>query len=489
MKKRNKIALLALGLLGIGIAASSCTANFCTNKEKSRIAFVMEPGVSEYVVSSEPVEGACKVGTNLYQIVKINENNRFEKSAQLNTIIESAKQAGVYVPSTDYFIRLDQIVLENAAAAGNLDLNKTDITISEVENVLKTYGYFKFYNGDTEDVFGTYRAVNNQLRAELGYEKAASVDFENLYINAMNQVVDAYRSCITTIEGEYGNYGSQNVTVHLESVSWGEAWGKGGHLIEGLIVYPVAWLVDTFANIFAGHDSANFLNGVPQLMSLILVTVIVRLFIFLVTIKSTLSQQKMTNLQPELAKIQQKYPNSNTNQAQKQRLAEEQMRLYKKNKVNPLSSLLVLIVQFPIFIGVWGAMNGSAVLATGQVLGLHLSDSIWTTLKMGPSGNAGWWTAFVLIILMSVSQFVSMKVPQWIQKARTKKVARLGKNPAQKSQNRTANIISWVMLIMIIIMGFTLPAAMGVYWFIGALVSLAQTLLTQYVFTGKKHKK
>ena len=369
-----------------------------------------------------------------------------------------------------------------------MDLNKSDITQEDIYAVLKKHGNLKFYDPVADDVFAGYKAINNELRIELGFEKAASIDFENAYITTMNQVIDTFRSCITTIEGEYGNYGTEKTTVTLEAVSWGEAWGKGGRLIEGLIVYPVAWLLDTFARIFSGYDPANYLKGVPQICSLILVTVIVRLFIFLVTIKSTLSQQKMTQLQPELMKIQQKYPNANTNQTQKQRLAEEQMRLYKKHKINPLSQLLVLIIQFPVFIGVWGAMTGSAVLSTGSVLNLDLSQSIWTALKMGPANHAGWWTAFVLIILMSVSQFLSMKVPQWIQKRKNKKVARLGVNPAMKSQNRTTNIISYVMLIMIIIMGFTLPAAMGVYWFVGAIVSLIQTLLTQYVFTGKKRK-
>ncbi len=491
MKKRNKVALLALGLVAIGMAASSCTANFCTNVEKSRIAFAVEPGVSEFVIdktgSESFVENEFDLnGTTVYQIVKVNEDNTYEHAPQLNSIISSANSSGIYTPSKEYFINFDKLAFQKM-----LDANAaSEQPKSEVSEILHMYGYLRYYDAASDSIFGGYKAINNELRNSLDLEKAASIDFENAYISTMTSAVEQFRSCITTVSGNYGNYGdNKDVSVWLDKVTWGEAWGKGGHVIEGLIVYPVAWLVDTFANIFAGHDPANFLQGVPQLLSLILVTVIVRLFIFLVTIKSTLSQQKMTALQPELAKIQQKYPNANTNQAQKQRLAEEQMRLYKKHKVNPLSQLLVLIVQFPIFIGVWGAMQGSAVLATGQVMGLHLSDSIWTTLRMGPKGNVGWWTAFGLIILMSVSQFISLKVPQWIQKAKTKKVARMGVNPAQKSQNRTANIVSYVMLAMIIIMGFTLPAAMGVYWFIGAIVSLIQTLLTQYVFIGKKRKK
>ena len=90
---------------------------------------------------------------------------------------------------------------------------------------------------------------------------------------------------------------------------------------------------------------------------------------------------------------------------------------------------------------------------------------------------------------MSVAQFLAMKIPQWIAKRRTKKVARLGKNPAQTQQARTANIISYVMLIMIIVMGFTLPAAMGVYWLVGALITLTQSLLIQFFFNRKRKNK
>jgi membrane protein insertase Oxa1/YidC/SpoIIIJ len=89
---------------------------------------------------------------------------------------------------------------------------------------------------------------------------------------------------------------------------------------------------------------------------------------------------------------------------------------------------------------------------------------------------------------MSAGQFFAMKIPQWIQKAKQKNVSKLSKNPAQQQQNRTANIVSYVMLIMIIVMGFTLPAAMGVYWFVGAIVSLIQTVFTNIIFAGNKKK-
>ena len=523
MKRKHKLGLISVGLLAIAFVASGCTGNFCTNADKSRILFAVESGVSSYYDNDEitkindaidAVSGGKaviteKVNENVWRVVVRDKDNdfvmrnpnetevKFEKLTQLSSIISTANKNGAYRPSDNYFAALDQKVLLKAFETSGDKLEEANA--EKINQVLTDYGYVKFYGED--ELWENYDAFNVEIAKELplGIDETASVDFVATYKTTLNSAINNFRACITTVEGQYGNYGQFNKTIKLSATSWGDAWHKGGAVIEGLIVYPVAWMVDQFAYLIAGGHNATptelaqaYQGGVPQLLALIIVTVIVRLFIFLVSFKSTLSQQKMQQLQPELAKIQQKYPNSNTNSAQKQRLAEEQMKLYKKHHINPLSQLLVLVIQFPVFIGVWGAMTGSAVLSTGAVLNLNLSTSIWTALTHTtglPSNDYGWWTALVLIVLMSVAQFMAMKIPQWISKARVKKVARLGKNPAQTQQNRTANIVSYVMIIMIIIMGFTLPAAMGVYWLIGALISLAQSLIIQFFVIGRKPKK
>ena len=56
-----------------------------------------------------------------------------------------------------------------------------------------------------------------------------------------------------------------------------------------------------------------------------------------------------------------------------------------------------MIIQFPVFIAVWGAMTGAAALSSDAVLGLNLSGSISSTLtniKNWPNVG-GWWTAAV----------------------------------------------------------------------------------------------
>ena len=210
----------------------------------------------------------------------------------------------------------------------------------------------------------------------------------------------------------------------------------------------------------------------------------------LVTIKQTTGNAKMQALQPEITKIQNKYPNANTNNYEKQMMAQEMNKLYKKNKINPLSSLLVMIVQFPVFICVWGALQGSASLSSDSLLRLHLSDNINTVLLNGANwGNGSAVTALILFLLMAAAQVVAMLLPQWLQKAKRKKIASLGKNPAQNEQQNRMKMFTYVMMAMIIFMGFMLPAAMGVYWFVGAIFSVCQTLIIESINNAKAKKK
>ena len=235
------------------------------------------------------------------------------------------------------------------------------------------------------------------------------------------------------------------------------------------------------------------LSGVGQILSIIFVAIIVRMTLMLLTLRSQIGQQKMQALQPQVAKIQSKYPNANTNQAEKTRMNMEIQALYKRNKISMFGPFIGLILQFPIFIYVWDAMNGSAALSTGAFLNLRLSDPIRDVL-FNVSGAwytnvGGWWTALVLYLLMAVAQIAAVLVPNIIRKHNQKKVEKLYKNANQESQNKTMKWMTYGMVGFTLIMGFTLPSAMGVYWFIGAIISLSQNLITQAVVKAKNKNK
>lgn len=347
---------------------------------------------------------------------------------------------------------------------------------------------------ENRKLWAFYDTWNNEMRekASLGFAQldsysVPSSDFVSAYKTVTNSKVNSIRSCIATRDDYFGHYGATgDWRVAIQRKDWGYAWSKG--FLEGLLVYPVSWLTDTFAY---GMDPA--LSGVGQILALVFVTLIVRGLLVLVSFRSTMSQQKMQLLQPELAKIQAKYPNANTNQAEKQRLSQEQMALYKRNKINPMGQILVLIVQFPVFISVWSGLQGSAAMSTGAFLNMRLSDTIQSILfnvnSPGWYANAtGWWTALILFILMAATQIFSMVLPRIFQKRMNKNVSKLGKNPAQDSQSKTMKWVSIAMIAFTIIMGFMLPSAMGIYWFITGIISMLQTTITQLVLAKSRKR-
>lgn len=347
---------------------------------------------------------------------------------------------------------------------------------------------WEFFSMWNEDLSENYvdKVVDGKTFSMLDRYAMPSSDFESLYRNGINNQVYNLRSCIATRPGEYGHYGpNADWRVPMEEKTWGYAWSKG--FLEGLLVYPVSWLTDTFA---IGMDP--LLSGVGQIWAIIFVTLIVRCLMLLVSLRSTIDQQKMQAIQPELAKIQAKYPNSNENQAERQRLGQEQMALYKRYGIRPFRQILVMIVQFPVFICVWSGLQGSAALATGEFLNMSLSDPI-NQILFNVSGTwylntHGWWTALVLFILMSGIQILAMLTPRIFQKIQTKNMPKTVVNKAANQQNKSMKIMTVVMTIFTIIMGFMLPSAMGVYWLIGGLIQVAQTVITQLVLMKKKRK-
>jgi YidC/Oxa1 family membrane protein insertase len=465
--------------------------------------------------------------------------NSFTKS-----VITTAKTNGIYIPSYTYFEKFDLKVLEtffdgesnfswlNGITVENMTadqlygytytdyksyvnmedgeektalLNKmlgeseptsTSTTLGRNYSVNTLLGYKKFdgttTNEKNETVAAPYQkieAINTKLVADgvIKADEAMSTNYLSLYEQTLETKVSAIRTCIASNDGLYGHTTEDllNDTVFIEGkgedfwAGWGEAFSHGP--LEGLLVYPIGILTDNLAHAFG-------MNGWGQIWAIIVVTLIVRLLFQVVTLPSTISQQKQQYLQPKLAKLQEKYPNSNTNNYEKQKMAQEQMALYKKYKVHPFLPLLLMVVQFPLFICVWNALQGVAALSIDAVLGLRLSDTIWNVLSnfSGWPGNPGWWTALVLIILMSAAQVFAMLVPQWLNKKKMKQVSRTGVNPTQNEQTKTMKWVQWGMIIFTIILGFSLPSAMGVYWFIGAIISILTSVIMHLIFSKKK---
>lgn len=508
MKKSKKIGLFsALLFLGASML-TSCTASFCSVKDKARMLYAFDYGITTYYDANDadkPDEALLLEGFNNVYYTASFENNKF-----VSDMITSAKKAGIRTPTIAYFKAVDEAVLDYAISFSNGCLPlpadyKSKLTAEDIRGkkddndpkdtgILGKFGYVKFYDTVNEKKLKNWTnwdLINEKVRRMIDVDEYPDQDFLTYYKSTLSQKIASYTSCIATTTGEYGyyGYGSDKNEIEIEAKNWGYAWKKG--FLEGLLIYPISWGIDSITAGFAS-TGLNPQYGLPQILSILFVTLIIRLIMLAATFKQTSATTKMNELQPEIAKIQAKYPNANVNQREKQLMAMDMQKLYKKNKINPFSAIIVMIFQFPVFICVWGAMNGSSWLSTGEFLGLRLSDSISSVLFNGYNwthATPALWTALVLFVLMAGSQIVSMLLPQWIQKRKQKNISKLGKNPAQTDQAKKMKWFTYIMMVVMIMMGFSLASAMGIYWFIGALISIGQTLIMQAVSNKRKKEK
>ncbi len=547
MKKGTKIGLGVGALLLSTIVLTGCTASFCSTLDKAHMMYAYDYGVSSYESDdSDPLVITSKDGSTTYTL-NVSITADISNCVSLEGIIEDAQEDGITTPSLNYWAKFDLLVLRDVldmASADGLtidadhiiagpindnegttkttlvydadgdgvitydskyDGNITNYGVLETDSegnpthdvdIFKTYGYTKFYY--VTDVSSTHTAVrwenwnayNEELRADtsLGIDELATVDFVEYYQDSMESLISSYRACLTLSDGVYGYYGAsgEQYPISMTGKSYSYAWSRG--LFEGLLVWPIGALIDLITN---GMLDAGVASGWAQILSIIIITILIRSIMLLLTFNQQKSQAKMNDLQPELQKIQAKYPNSNTSNVERARLSEETQKLYKKHNVHPMRSILVMFIQFPVFICVWGALSGSATLSTGSFLGLNLSESVSSVLftsSAWSSFTAGGAMALILFIVMALAQTFSMLLPQFIQKRKAKKAPKLGKNPAQNQNQKFTKIFTIIMLVMIIIMGFSLASGMVVYWIITALFSAAQTLITQSLSSRKTKK-
>ena len=496
MKKKNKLVIGGVTLLLGTLLLTGCTKSFCTVNDQAHIMYMFDYGVTQYIEKSEKQSSDIQLfegNDNIY--VRYSSLDEMPEESGIGQANAQANSLGAPIPSVAYWASVDNYVLD--LALSNTNYSKSTIQYDELINTLDEYGYLKFAGTEDENkLFANLDNVLNNARTGLSIDDCPTKDYINRYKEALNGIVGNYRACFSIDEGKYGYYGYESgngfrphpTTVQLDKKTWGEAWKQG--LFQGLLVYPIGWLTETFIKLCGGNDPAALATGGPQILGLLIVTFIIRGLMLLLTFRSTAANSKMQMIQPEITKIQAKYPNSNTNKNEQQRMAMEMQALYKKHGINPLSTLLTLIIQFPVFICVWGALQSSASLSTGSFLGLNLSSSISTTIFNGANwANGSAVTALILFLLMAAAQVVSMLLPRIFAKKSSKNVAKLGKNPAQKEQDDKTKWFTYIMMAMIIIMGFTLVSAMGVYWLVGALFSIAQTCITQAISNKKKQKK
>lgn len=244
---------------------------------------------------------------------------------------------------------------------------------------------------------------------------------------------------------------------------------------EAIFVYPLAKLLIFLTQAIAGI-------GIPYSYgwAIIVVTVLFKLITLPLTLKQLQSSKTMMALQPKQRELQEKYGKD------KQKLAEEQMKLYKEAGANPMGGCLPMLIQMPVLIALYQALY---VLASPSVresvkelqgAGFYwIKDLAFPDLQTGMSWiqtsftNQDWGTLIsylILPVITLISSFVQQKMAQ------QPKDPKATKDPQAQMMNQ----MMIFMPLMFCYFSLTVPAGLVLYWVITTILSI----VPQYFVTG-----
>jgi len=190
-------------------------------------------------------------------------------------------------------------------------------------------------------------------------------------------------------------------------------------------VYPLSVLLNWFAEIFWGQYG----------LSILVVTLIIRLLILPLTLKQYRNSKQMQALQPELKKIREKYKDD----PQKQQ--EETMKLFQKHGVNPLNGCLPLLVQMPVLFALYHAIMRNAEIRQHTFLWMQLGS---------PDPY------YILPLLAALTTFAQQKIMS-----------------AQMTSQMKGLMVIFPILIFVMSMSFA--SALPLYWVYSNLFTAVQT--------------
>lgn len=217
-------------------------------------------------------------------------------------------------------------------------------------------------------------------------------------------------------------------------------------------------------------------NLIPDVgVVILIITILIKLVLYPLTKSSIKSQKALTDLQPKLNELKEKYKDD------KQALAQETMRLYKENKVNPFASCLPLLIQLPILIALYYVLRTSLMDNTKfDLLYSFVSapDAInKTSFGIFDLGKP----SYVLAVLAGAAQFWQSKM---MMRKRVDKPVPAGAKDEDTMAMMNKQML-YFMPFMTVFIGMSLSAGLTLYWFLSTLLTALQQL---YMFKKKANQ-
>ncbi|MFC5791488.1 membrane protein insertase YidC [Agromyces tardus] len=198
--------------------------------------------------------------------------------------------------------------------------------------------------------------------------------------------------------------------------------------IISIILWPIKWAIELILVAFHSMWDAFGLDpnaGITWVLSIVGLVIVVRAALIPIFVRQIKSQRRMLEVAPQLKKIQDKYKGKK-DQFSREAMSRETMELYKRTGTNPLSSCLPLLLQMPIFFGLFSVLNDAQhdkagvgamtqelanSFANSEFLGAPLKSTFigeWNLMIAGqPYSVSTLWIALTMIVLMTASQFIT----------------------------------------------------------------------------------
>jgi len=209
--------------------------------------------------------------------------------------------------------------------------------------------------------------------------------------------------------------------------------------------------------------------------AIILFTIAIKVVTFPLTVTQIKGMQAQKDLQPRIQELQKKYGKD------KEKISQEQMKLYQEAGVNPLSGCLPMLVQMPVLFGLYSALISlggrleSADFFWIPNLGFpHYTDGMGWIPQLFNSGEYLQLGAYLILpALLMVSQF-------YMQKMTTASTPSTGEGGA-------AGMMGQMSSIMTLMFGFftlQVPAGLTLYWVTSNLLQMGQTVAVNKMQKG-----
>ena len=247
----------------------------------------------------------------------------------------------------------------------------------------------------------------------------------------------------------------------------------------------VAWVMVTIhkALVLIGFPDGP---GIAWVLSIIGLTIVVRLLIMPLFVKQIRASRGMQLLQPELQALQAKYKGKKDPES-RQRMNEEMMALYRKHGTNPMASCLPILVQMPIFFALFRVLASLGAVASGKYgrpsigpLTQQLAEQVQNSSVFGASLSSSFLSSSdTQVKVVTVAMIIIMSVTQWYTMAQLSM-----KNMSAESLNsdnpmiRSQRMMMYVMPVIFAVSGVNFQIGVLVYWVVSNLWTMGQQFFT-----------